>query len=116
MTIDGQLHPPLLTDQDRWRRVIFDFNTLATFQRMDDTFVRYGSSISDADKTLTFTKPADKSWKANFSFTRLTPEQLLLQGAMDGHKIQMQLKLQDRNKFLLVNRGFHWINEVPFNR
>jgi hypothetical protein len=22
----------------------------------------------------------------------------------------------DESKFLLVNRGFHWINEFPFNR
>jgi uncharacterized membrane protein YphA (DoxX/SURF4 family) len=26
--IDGQLHPPLLTDNSRWRRLIFDFPTL----------------------------------------------------------------------------------------
>jgi len=28
----------------------------------------------------------------------------------------MQLRLVDRSKFLLVNRGFHWIAEYPFNR
>jgi hypothetical protein len=28
----------------------------------------------------------------------------------------MKLKLLDRNKFTLVNRGFHWINEYPFQR
>jgi hypothetical protein len=26
------------------------------------------------------------------------------------------LKLLDRDKFTLVNRGFHWINEYPFQR
>ena len=35
---------------------------------------------------------------------------------MDGHAVHMQLKLKDRNQFLLVNRGFHWIQEYPFNR
>ena len=29
---------------------------------------------------------------------------------------QMQLQLFDRNKLLLVSRGFHWIQEYPFNR
>jgi len=28
----------------------------------------------------------------------------------------VQLQLWDRNKLLLVNRGFHWIQEYPFNR
>jgi hypothetical protein len=35
---------------------------------------------------------------------------------MDNHKMHMQLHLVDRNKFLLVNRGFNWIQEYPFNR
>ena len=116
MSIDGQAHPPLLTDQARWRRVVFDFPTLASFQRPDDTFTGFGASISDADKTLTLTKPADKNWKASFTFVRPAPDQLVLIGTMDGHKIQLQLKLQDRDKFALVNRGFHWINEYPFQR
>jgi len=41
---------------------------------------------------------------------------LVLDGDMDRHKVHMQLKLLDRNKFLLVSRGFHWIQEIPFNR
>ena len=35
---------------------------------------------------------------------------------IDGHKTHIQLRLRDRNKFLLVNRGFHWIQEYPYNR
>jgi hypothetical protein len=116
MSVDGQVRPPLLTDQARWRRVVFDFSTFTQFQRPDDTFTGFGSSISDTDKTLTLTKPADKNWKATFTFVRPAPDQLVLDGAMDGHKIRLQLKLQDRDKFTLVNRGFHWINEYPFQR
>ncbi len=37
--IDGQLRSPLLTDHDRWRRVIFDTPDRNTFQRMDDSLV-----------------------------------------------------------------------------
>lgn len=114
MSIDGQVRPGMLTDQDRWRRVVFDFPTLASFQRPDDTFTGFGASISDTAKTLTLTKPADKNWKATFAFVRPAPDQLALNGTMDGHKIQLQLKLLDRGKFTLINRGFHWINEYPF--
>jgi uncharacterized membrane protein YphA (DoxX/SURF4 family) len=116
MSVDGQIRPAMLTDQNRWRRVIFDFTTATSFQRPDDSFARYVSSINDQDKTLTLTKPTDKNWKATLSFARPAPDQLTLDGAMDGHKIQMQMKLLDRDKFVLVNRGFHWINEYPFQR
>lgn len=115
-SINGQFRSPLLTDYDRWRRAIFDVPTRMTFQRMDDSFARYGASINLHNKTLELTNDDDKNWKANFTIERGAPDRLTLDGSMDGHKTHMQLKLVDRNKFLLVNRGFHWIQEYPFNR
>jgi hypothetical protein len=39
-----------------------------------------------------------------------------LDGEVQGHEVKMRLELDDRNKFLLVNRGFHRVQEYPFNR
>jgi hypothetical protein len=114
--IDGQLRSPLLTDSGRWRRAIFDFPTRVSFQRIDNSFVSYGVSIDVKDDTLVFSSDTDKNWKAAFSFERPSPGQLTLDGEMDGHKTRLQLKLLNRDKFLLVSRGFHWVQEVPFNR
>ena len=116
LTIEGQVRPPLLTDNERWRRVIFDVPTRMAFQRMDDSFARYGASINVNGKILALTNADDKNWKATFAFQRPAPDQLVLDGDMDSHKVHMQLKLLDRNKFLLVSRRFHWIQETPFNR
>jgi hypothetical protein len=116
MSVDGQLRSALLTDRERWRRVVFDFPAFTSFQRPDDTFTGYGSTISEKDSTLALTKGSDKNWKASFTYARPAPDQLLLNGSMDGHQVQMKLKLVDRNKFNIVNRGFHWINEYPFQR
>ena len=69
-----------------------------------------------AKKTLVLTKGSDKNWKATFTFQRPTPNRLTLDGEMDGRKTQMQLQLVDRTKFLLLSRGFHWIQEYPLNR
>jgi len=114
--IDGQLRSPLLTDYDRWRRVIFDTPDRSTFQRMDDSFVRCSASFNLNDKTVALIKDDDKNWKANFTFRRVAPDQLTLDGEMDSHKLHMHLQLVDRSKFLLINRGFRWIQEYPFNR
>jgi hypothetical protein len=116
MSVDGQVRPAMLTDKDRWRRVIFDFQAFTTFQRPDDSLAGFASAINDKDKTLALTKGPDKNWKANFTYARPATDQLELNGAMDGHQVQMKLKLVDRDKFTLVNRGFHWINEYPFQR
>jgi hypothetical protein len=116
MSIDGQVRLPLLTDHDRWRRIIFDFPTHTSFQSVDDSFTSYGSSISDMDKTLTLTKGDDKKWKAVLTFNRPTSDQLTLDGTLDAHRVHTQLKQFDRNKLELVSRGFHWINEYPYHR
>lgn len=116
MTVDGQVRSPLLTDYGRWRRVVFDFPTASSFQRMDDSFARFGAKIDPDTSALVLTKPDDKNWKSNFTFQRPTPDQLILDGQMDGHKVRMQLRLFDRQKFLLISRGFHWVQEIPFNR
>jgi uncharacterized membrane protein YphA (DoxX/SURF4 family) len=116
LSIDGQVRSPVLIDYDRWRRAIFDFPDEMAFQRMDDSFVHYGASINPNDKTIGLTKGSDKNWKASFTFQRAAEDQLILDGNMDSHKIHMQLHLVDRSKFLLINRGFHWIQEYPFNR
>jgi len=116
MTIDGQIRSPLLIDYDRWHRVIFDFTPSTSFQRMDESFANFVSSINDGEKTLTLTKDGNKNWKASFTFDRPARDHLVMDGAMDGRKIHMELKLVDRNQFTLVNRGFHWINEYPFDR
>jgi hypothetical protein len=68
------------------------------------------------DKTIVLSKGNDKNWHARFRFDRPTGNRMSLDGEMDNHSVHMQLQLVDRNGFLLVNRGFHWIEELPFNR
>ena len=116
MTIDDQPRPALLTDHSRWRRAIFEIPSRVTLQQMDDSSTRYGASIDPTRGTLELSKSDDKTWKANFAFQRPTSDRLLLDGEMDGHKVHMQLDLVDASQFLLVSRGFHWVQEYPFNR
>lgn len=116
LSIDSQVRSPLLNDYDRWRRAIFDFPERVTFQRMDDSFAWYGAAINTNDKSIALTKTSDKNWKGSLTFQRVSPGRLILDGNMDSHKIHMQLQLVDRSKFMLVSRGFHWIQEYPFAR
>ena len=120
LSMDGQVRAPLQTDNDRWRRVIFDAGFLydlnfwayqgaVAFQRMDDSFVYYLVSINAHDNTITLTNPHDTNWKARFTYERPAQDQLILDGEMDEHKLHMQLELVDSKKFKLVRNGFHWI-------
>jgi hypothetical protein len=111
MSIDEQPRPPLLTDSTRWRRAIFDYPDRMAFQRLDDSFAPYGASVNLPNRTLALTKKGDKNWNASFTFQRPAEDRLILDGRMDNHQVHMELQLTDRNSFLLVSRGFHWIQE-----
>jgi hypothetical protein len=115
MAIDGQIRSPLVTDYDRWRRVIFDRPTGMAFQRMDDSFVYFGAKLDQAAGTVKLTQASGGS-PALFRFQRPAQDRLVLDGELNHHVMHMDLRLVDRERFLLVNRGFHWIQEYPFNR
>ena len=116
MSVNGQPRPPLLTDDVRWRRVIFDSPAVATFQHMDDSLQWINVAINEKDGTLALTKGGDKNWKSNLKFRRPASDRLILDGTLDYRTVHMQLQLMDRQKLMLVSRGFHWIQDYPFNR
>jgi hypothetical protein len=105
-----------LTDAGRWRRVLIDDYHLMIFLPMNDERVYYSLTIDEKTGTLKLSDRASNQQKALLTYTRPAPDRLLLDGAMDGHKVHLELSLYDRKKFLLVSRGFHWVSPVPFNK
>jgi hypothetical protein len=116
LVVDGQVRPPLVTDGSRWRRVVFDYPQMIAIQRMSDTRERYALTLNPARRTLALKKRDDPAWKSTLTYQRPEPGRLLLEGTFDGKKIQAVLRRTDSTKFRLMTRGFHWINEYPFNR
>jgi uncharacterized membrane protein YphA (DoxX/SURF4 family) len=115
-TVDGQVRAPLLTDAGRWRRVLIDDYHLMIFLPMNDERVYYSLAIDEKTGTLKLSDRVSNQQKALLTYTRPAPDRLLLDGAMDGHKVHLELSLYDRKKFVLVSRGFHWVSPVPFNK
>jgi hypothetical protein len=116
MFVDGQLHPPLLTDSTRYSHAVFQAVSGVTFQRMDQSFLRYGAAIDTVAHTITLRKGSDSTWKATLAYQRPTPTRLNMEGDVDGKRLQIVMSQHDLNKFLLVSRGFHWVQEQPYNR
>jgi hypothetical protein len=114
--VDGAVHPPLVTDATRWRRVVFDYPGTVAVQLMSDSRRRYVLALNADTKTLELTKRDDPAWKAALTYQQPEPERLDVEGTFDGQKIRATLRRADDMSFLLVTRGFHWINEYPFNR
>jgi hypothetical protein len=83
---------------------------------MDETFKRYSAVIDTVKHTLALTATDSTKAKASLTYRRVTPEQLLIDGTMNGHVVHLDAKVREVDSFLLKNRGFHWVQELPFNR
>jgi len=118
MTIDGIERAALVGDYERWRRVVVQNATTLTFWRMDDTPYGVPAQVDLTAKTITLTLGQGDQRKTigTFSIDQPAPDRLVLDGALNGRKIRMETHLFPRENFLLVNRGFNWIQELPFNR
>jgi hypothetical protein len=123
MSIDGVERAPLVTDYDRWRRVVIQNTVAMSFQRMDDTFTVYGAKVDMLGKAIALTKGVPGPFNSSptppagtLSLQQPTPERLILDGDMDGRKVRMELQHFDRSNFRLVQSRFRWVQDLPFNR
>jgi hypothetical protein len=118
--LDGSVRPPLLTDAERWRRVLFEYPDYVSIQLMQKFEGRsrrnYGLKLDSTKKTLTITDLRDPKKETVLSYRRPEPKVLTLEGTFEGKKLRARLRRIDESEFLLISRGFHWINERPFNR
>ncbi len=104
---DGQLRPPLVTDKDRWRRVVFDYPRVLAIQHMGDSRERFQLVLDTEQKTLTLSPFGDPQRKYVLSFEEAEPDVLTLWGELDGRHIRAKARRSEGSEFLLLNRGFH---------
>ncbi len=114
MTIDGVERAPLVTDYDRWRRVIVQRANAMIFWRMDDSNFTLTTALDQAAQSLALKR--GEAAAGALAFQQPAPDQLILDGTVDGHALHMETRLFDHTQMLLLTRGFHWVQEFPFNR
>ena len=113
---NGEAQPPLTTDAVRWRRVIVNKRNVMSVQIMSDAMQRFKLLDDPTKRTLALSGPGEPSQKFELAYARPDPDHLVLEGTFMSDALTVRLRRVDEASFLLVNRGFHWINEVPYNR
>ena len=115
-SVDGAPKPDSLDDETRWHRAVFATGFDFSVQSLSGARVRFMPEVDSKKKTLTLHKRGDQKQAWVLTFQQPGPESLTLDGQLDGRRIQAKLRHLEDPKFLLTTRGFHWINEYPFNR
>lgn len=115
--VDGTVRPLLSTDDTVWRRLVFEWPGTIGIQPMHETEIRYYElKLEPGPRRFAMAKYDDPEWKAWLDYRLARPDVLTLECEMDGKRIRARFRKMDESRFLLVSRGFHWINELPFNR
>jgi uncharacterized membrane protein YphA (DoxX/SURF4 family) len=109
--LGGKVLPPLLTDQTRWQRVVFQFPKEIGIQSMNGAWAAHWLRRDMAKKTLTVEKPNDPEKELEFTFSNPDSQSLTLEGSEGGNQIRVKLHRVDEKQFALLSGGFHWINE-----
>lgn len=107
--LDGEAHPPEVPDNVRWRRLIIGRSEQFAFlERMDGKRRGYDLNLDPAAGKLFL--------DTEFAYSTPASETLRLDGSHYGRALSVTMRRVDESEFRLINRGFHWISESPYNR
>ena len=113
---DYQIDGRAVADLTRWRRVIFELRPMMSVQLMDDVRVRLSAKMDEKNRSLAVSRRNEPQWDGRLSYAQPDSNTLTIDGELGNRKIHALAHREPMPKFLLTTRGFHWINEFPFNR
>jgi hypothetical protein len=105
--VDGVVETPTPTS---WRRVLVS-RGFASTRQVDGAARFFKVDYGDTGAA----KLVDSNGAAS-SFERDGDGAFVTSSTPDGHVLRVRLRPTDPSNELLVRRGFHWVNERPFNR
>jgi uncharacterized membrane protein YphA (DoxX/SURF4 family) len=118
---DGIEHPPLTTDPLRWQAWSAHSRYTAIWLMnghrdgpAEPWWGWYPFDVDATHQTITLAIGGAHRTREIWTYTQPTPDQLVIDGVHGGKLLHVTLHREPDG--LLMTRGFHWINEVPFNR
>lgn len=110
--------PPLLNDTKRWKRLFVNFNDMIrndmiSVEYMDNAKI-YWRFVADTVQRSMKIMSLDSGTVYHFRYKK-DKDMYFLRGTLYSDSIKITMK-KTGSDFALTSRGFHWINEYPFNR
>jgi uncharacterized membrane protein YphA (DoxX/SURF4 family) len=116
MTIDGAAQP-LATRTSRWNRVWVRYKAIRIYgmDGRSELYVAAEQIKGPGTLVLRLATDPESAVRARLDL-RQDGEGYTLDGDFEGKKVHARLARMPVGNSLLTTRGFHWINDVPFNR
>jgi uncharacterized membrane protein YphA (DoxX/SURF4 family) len=116
---DGVELPPLTTDPVRWAAWTASARNAAIWHMNGDREARdteywgYPIEVDAAHHAITVTIDDEHHVKETWTYTLPAHDHVAIDGVHAGKTLHVTLHLEPESR--LLSRGFHWINEAPFN-
>ncbi len=117
-SMDGSSRPPLLTDEVRWQKIVFDDLNSAYIQRMNGAVIRTRLQRDASRGVMTITSLGDprpemqdfagSKWKAELNTQIISPDVILLSGKYNRSSVTVKLR-RSQIRFLLRPHETHWV-------
>lgn len=98
-----------LSGEKSWQQLIFDRPRMIAIESNDGADQRFRLKVDDKQHVLTLTGAGKSPFHATLHFQRPGPATLVLDGDVNGNKVNATLHRLDESKFLLTATGLHWI-------
>ncbi|MEP6748136.1 MAG: hypothetical protein ABJB86_10445 [Bacteroidota bacterium] len=106
----------LAADTLQWKQLNLVFTNYATIKMMNDSLAGYSFTPDTLIKTVKVFAYSDTAHKSTLHYFNPDATHLIFTGKLQDDSVYIVMQKIDLNQMRLINRGFHWINEYPYNR
>jgi len=104
-----------IADAGRWRQLTIQFSRGLSIRDASGERINFTTTYDEPTHSVKLSSRQLKK-EGNLTYAQPDADHLILRGSLDGQPIAAEFHRFDDSRFPLISRGFHWINEDPFNR
>jgi hypothetical protein len=114
--VNNDTVPPLITDSTYWRHLAIQWGEYAQIKFLNDSTRGYSMNVDTVAHSLYLQQRLDTTNISMLQYQWISEKQLLVKGTVNKDSVVILFDRKGDNDFRLIKRGFHWINEYPYNR
>lgn len=110
---------PNLNDTTYWRYLVLDKYNASVFGMKTsnyDDLTYYLYKTDTIKKEIAFLQYNDSTEVGRLKYAKVNKNHIVFEGKVKGSNLKLYTVKKTEKDFPLMSRGFHWVNEYPYNR
>ncbi len=116
--VNNDTLPNSSLDASRWNQLVFEDNDYMRVRFKSDSVAGFLAKVDTIHQKIDIKYRADSTMRGTLHYTFSNPDNFILSGTIRNDSVTIiskRRKIETKN-FRLIKRGFHWINERPYNK